>query len=102
MRNELSPGIGSSERPRHELKDRLRLMENESKHLAAELKDGQGRDATYPVFQRINSIRRDAVEDAQRVYLQQPVRDKIESARGPLEKLAGYYGVKLDHQLEMR
>jgi hypothetical protein len=36
------------------------------------------------------------------MYLQQPVRDKIESARGPLEKLAGYYGVKLDHQLEMR
>jgi hypothetical protein len=102
LRNEPSPGIGSSERPRHELKDRLRLMENESKHLAAELKDGQGRDATYPVFQRINSIRRDAVEDAQRMYLQQPVRDKIESARGPLEKLAGYYGVKLDHQLEMR
>jgi hypothetical protein len=102
LRNEPSTGIGPGERSGHELRDRLRLMENESKHLAAELKDGQGRDATYPVFQRINGLRRDAVEDAQRMYLQQPVRDKIESARGPLEKLAGYYGVKLDHQLEMR
>ena len=102
LRKAPPPGIGGGMRSRHELRDRLRLMENESKHLAAELKDGQGRDATYPVFQRINSIRRDAVDDAQRMYLQQPVLDKIESAREPLEKLAGYYGVKLDHQLEVR
>ena len=102
LRSEPPPGIGSGARTRHELRDRLRLMENESKHLAAELTDGQGRDATYPVFQRINEIRRAAVDNAQRMYLQQPVLDKIESARGPLEKLAGYYGVKLDHQLEMR
>ena len=102
LRSEPPPGIGSGARTRHELRDRLRLMENESKHLAAELMDGQGRDATYPVFRRINAIRRDAVEEAQRMFLQQPVRDKIESASGPLEKLAGYYGVKLDRQLEMR
>ena len=94
------PGGGS--RPRHELVDRLRLMESESKHLARVLEDGRGRDETLPVFERINEIRRHAVQQAQRMFLQQPVIDQIESARGPLEELAGLYGVELSRRLQVR
>ncbi len=94
------PGGGS--RSRHRLRDRLRLMESESKQLTQQLGDGRSRDETFPIFERINLIRRDAVEQAQRMFLQQPVIEKIDAARGPLEELAGYYGVELDRQLEIR
>ena len=80
------PGGGSSAQ-RYRLKDRLRLMESESKHLASALGDGEGRDETYPVFQRIDEIRRDAVEDAERMFLQQPVLEKIQAARPVMEEL---------------
>lgn len=104
LRNQPSSSIvpGGGSRPRHKLLDRLRLMESESKHLAGVLEEGQGRDETLPVFERINQIRRDAVEQAQRMFLQQPVIEKIESARGPLEELAGYYGVELNRRLQIR
>ena len=96
----IAPGGGS--RARNKLLDRLRLMESESKHLARVLEEGQGRDETLPVFERINEIRRFAVEQAQRMFLQKPVIDKIESARGSLEVLAGLYGVELNRTLEIR
>lgn len=86
----------------HSLRDRLRLMESESKHLARQLRDGEGRDETYPVFRRIDEIRRSAVDPAERMFLQQPVLEKIQVARPAMEELAGYYGVELKHQLETR
>ncbi len=94
------PGAGS--RSRHRLPDRLRLMESESKQLALQLGEGRSRDETFPIFERINLIRRDAVEDARRMFLQQPVIEKIEAARGPLEELASFYGVELDRRLPTR
>ena len=94
------PGGGS--RSRHRLRDRLRLMESESKQLALQLGEGRSRDETFPIFERINLIRRDAVEQARRMFLQQPVVEKIDAARGPLEELAGFYGVELDRRLQTR
>jgi hypothetical protein len=96
----LAPGTGS--RSIHRLRDRLRLMESESKQLAQQLGEGRGRDETLPIFERINLIRRDAVEQAQRMFLQKPVMDQIESARGSLKELAGLYGVEFDRQLQIR
>ena len=77
-------------------------MESESRHLADELARGASRDETLPTFERVNTIRRDAVQQAQRVFLQQPVKDRIIAARDPLEELAGYYGIEIDRQLRMR
>jgi hypothetical protein len=101
LRNEPSASIvpGGGSRQRHRIRDRLRLMENESKYLASQLKDGIGRDETLPVFERIDEIRRDVVQDARRIFLQKPVLDKIDAARGPLEELAGLYGVELRQQM---
>ncbi len=92
------PGGGS--RQKHRVRDRLRLMETESKYLASQLRDGRGRDETLPVFKRINEIRRDTADDARRMFLQEPVLAKIDAAREPLEELAGFYGVKLEGQLQ--
>ncbi len=94
------PGGGS--RSRHRLRDRLRLMESESKQLALQLGEGRSRDETFPIFERIDLIRRDAVEQARRMFLQQPVAEKIDAARGPLEELSGFYGVELDRRLQTR
>ncbi len=77
-------------------------MESESKQLALQLGEGRSRDETFPIFERINLIRRDAVEQAQRMFLQKPVIEKIEAARGPLEELASFYGVELDRRLQTR
>ena len=98
--NTLAPGTGS--RSLHRLRDRLRLMESESNQLAQQLGEGRGRDETFPIFERINLIRRDAVEQAQRMFIQKPVMEQIEAARGPLKELAGLYGVELDRQLRIR
>ena len=48
----LARGTGS--RSIHRLRDRLRLMESESKQLAQQLGEGRGRDETLPIFERIN------------------------------------------------
>ena len=96
----LAPGSGS--RSIHRLRDRLRLMESEPKQLAQQLGEGRSRDETFPIFERINLIRRDAVEQAQRMFIQKPVMEQIEAARGPLKELAGFYGVELDRQLQTR
>jgi hypothetical protein len=106
LRQQPPPGTGiapgGGQRATHQLRDRLRLMESESRHLADELARGASRDETLPTFERVNTIRRDAVHQAQRVFLQQPVKDRIIAARDPLEELAGYYGIEIDRQLRMR
>jgi len=96
----MAPGTGS--RSLNRLRDRLRLMESESKQLAQQLGEGRSRDETFPIFERINLIRRDAAEQGQRMFIQKPVMEQIESARGPLADLAGLYGVELDRQLQTR
>jgi hypothetical protein len=96
----IAPGGGSQ--ARYRLRDRLRLMESESRHLRDELARGASRDETFPTFERINEIRRDAVVQGERMFLAEPVKQKIIAAREPLHELAGYYGVKVDRQLRMR
>jgi hypothetical protein len=88
------PGIASGQaRSTHRLLDTLRLIRNESKHLASRLNEGAGRDETLPVFRRIGQLRLQAAEDARRLMLLQPVLDRIEAARSVLEKLEPYYAV---------
>ncbi len=38
------------------LTDRLRLLKNESRHLANELKAGSGREETRPVYERVGEV----------------------------------------------
>jgi len=88
------PGVVSGQaRSTHRLRDSLRVIANEARHLATRLHEGAGRDETLPVFQRIGELRLRAAEDARRIDLLQPVRDRIEAARSVLEKLEPYYAV---------
>jgi glutamine synthetase type III len=94
VRKSSNPSIASGQaRSTHRLLDTLRLIRNESKHLANRLDEGAGRDETLPVFRRIGRLRLEAAEDARRINLLQPVQDRIEAARTVLEKLEPYYAV---------
>jgi hypothetical protein len=86
------PTGGSGQvRAYNRLLDRLRLIEAESRHLAASLGGGAGRDETEPVFERLDLLRRDAAEEARRLFMTKPLMDRIETARGVLEELRPYY-----------
>jgi len=76
------------------LKDRVRLARSESRHLASELKAGKGHDATFPVYERLMELVRDARENARRVYLEEPTLDKIAATEDVLRRLAPYYDPK--------
>jgi hypothetical protein len=92
VRKASDPSIASGQaRATHRLSDTLRLIRNESKHLAARLAEGAGRDETFPVFRRIGQLRLQAAEDARRIMLVQPVLERIDAARSVLEKLEPYY-----------
>ena len=82
-------------RSRYELKQSIRLLDSEARHLAKQLADGKGRDETYPVFRRLEEIRREAGVHARRTMLTQPTLEKIAAARSHLEGLAPYYGAEL-------
>ncbi len=74
--------------------DRVRLIRSESKHLAAALKDGKGYDQTHPVWQRLMSLVRDAREEGRKLFLAEPIMDKIAATGDQLRQLAPYYDPK--------
>ena len=92
LRRQPDPGLSTMQsRARHQLRDELRLIENETKHLARRLKDGAGLDETLPVYQRLGQLIRRARENANKQYIQESVRKRIEAARGFWEQLTSYY-----------
>jgi hypothetical protein len=71
--------------------DKLRLIESESKQLSSELAAGRGHDETLPMFERMQSLIRDAREEARSLMILQPVQQKIDAARAALGVLEPYY-----------
>ena len=72
--------------------DRLRLIERETRSLHDELSNGEGKDSTFPIFRRIDEVRRVVAADARRMFLPQETIDQIQAARAVLEELRSYYG----------
>ena len=73
------------------LKDRVRVMRSESRHLANELKKGKGHDETVHAFERLMQLVRDARELANSLFLEEPTIAKIKAARKSLDEIARYY-----------
>ena len=91
-RKQPPPTAGSLQtRSHYRLLDDLRLIRNETKHLANELKAGQSRDETFPVYRRVQGLRRTAAENARRLFIHEPVLAKIDAARDVLRRLRPYY-----------
>ncbi len=85
-----SPGTGQRQ-AQTRLLDNLRRIENETRKLAIELESGKDREATFPVYQRLMMLVRDAREEARRQMLQQSSLDKITVARDALNQLGPFY-----------
>ena len=76
---------------RHRLIDHLRMLQNETRFLAAELEAGQGFAETLPIAQRIDRLVDRAVVDGRRLFLPAPVQQKIDRANELMEELRPFY-----------
>ena len=87
--------IGSGQaRAYLELKQQLRRIRQEAKHLAGSLAKGEGHDETLPIYRNLMAEVRAAQENARRVYSTNPVIDKANVARAALDELSSYYTVE--------
>lgn len=87
-----SPNRGSMQsRKFHNFSDTLRLIESESRHLAAELESGQGLEETWPAYRHLQLLVRDARELSQHLFIEKPIQDQIVAGRTKLDALAAYY-----------
>ena len=75
----------------HRLLDHLRVLQNETRFLSAELEAGQGFDETLPVAQRIDRLVDRAVVDARRLDMPEPVQQRLDKADDLLEQLRSFY-----------
>ena len=95
MRKVPPPTAGSGQsRAWHRAIDRVRLIQSESRRLATRLADGKGHDETFPVWERLMMLVRDAREEGRRLFIAEPVMDKIAGVRDQLRQLAPYYDPK--------
>ncbi|UCE85394.1 MAG: hypothetical protein JSU66_13780 [Deltaproteobacteria bacterium] len=93
FRREGPPGREQMQsRAHHQMRDDLRMIRNETAFLARELEAGKGRDETTPAFRRIGMLVRDAQRLAPRLFIQEPVQQKIDVARTYWDQLQPYYG----------
>lgn len=82
---------GSQRRAQYAAREDLRLLSNTTKHLALELEKGEGREATLPIYRRVQTLRRDAEEDGRKAMIQAPTMERISIAKEILARLAPYY-----------
>lgn len=85
-------GSGDSEddfRVRH----KLQRLEEESQGLAGALAAGKGRNATIPRLEDIGELARDLRVLVVRMYVMQPLLQKLEAARSIWVAMLPYYGI---------
>jgi len=79
----------------------LRSMESEARRLKLEVEAGKGRDDTLNIFKRIDELRRDADEEARRLFLPKATIDSIQASRATLEELRLYYTGTVDDRPDL-
>ena len=83
--------IGAARKAQYTAREDVREMNNIARRLAAQLKDGKGRDETEGAYQRLQLKRRDAEEAGRRLDLSQEALEKIAPVQDLLRQLAPYY-----------
>jgi hypothetical protein len=74
--------------------DKLRMLEEESKHLHAQLEAGKGREETLHSYERIKELSRDARENETWALLPPSFTASADSAFASLKGLDAYYGAR--------
>lgn len=94
VRKQGRPNIGAMQsRAWLRFTDDLRLIESEAKELSSALGEGRGHDETLPIYARMQTLIRDAREEARSLMVTQPVQAKIDAAREALQVLEPFYDV---------
>ena len=84
--------IGAPQRrAQYAAREDLRLLQNTAQHLAQALEVGEGREETFPVYRRLQALRRDAEEDGRKAMIQTSTMEKIAVAEEILARLGPYY-----------
>ena len=78
----------------YRLKQLMRRVRTEGRHLAAALKDGKGHDETLPVYEHLMELVRDARVEVQRQFTSEQLLDKAAAAGDALRRLEPYYDAK--------
>jgi len=76
---------------RYRLEEKLQLLDGETQALWSHLQNGQGLDATLPLYDRIGSLARDAREEARKQSVAKPVQDRVDHAEATWARLTPYY-----------
>jgi len=91
LRRTTTDDRGRAPHSRHLLLDQLRVLERETRFLAAELEAGQGFAETLPIARRIDRIVDRAARNGRRLLIPAPVQGRIDKANELLEQLRPFY-----------
>jgi len=82
---------GPARRAQFQAREDLRLLQYTTRQLASSLAKGEGRDETAPIFQRIETLRRDAEENGRKAMIAEATLAKIAKAKDLLLQISPYY-----------
>ena len=75
----------------YDLRESLRLLDNTTGHLLSELQKGAGREETLAVFNRVESLRKDAEETGRKSMIESSVMDALVKAGSIHNQMRPYY-----------
>ncbi len=83
--------VGGQRRAQYAAREDLRLLQSQTRRLAALLDQGEAKDETFSVFRRIEQIRRSAEDNGARAMISEAIMEKIGAARKILSELEPFY-----------
>jgi len=89
---ELPAAFGSGDAA-FEFRDKVRLISDEARHIAAVLEKGETRAQTRPSFQRIKELFDDAEEEGRLQFEDEQILSHFDHVRAEVRKLDAFYGV---------
>lgn len=82
---------GTARRAQGSALEDVRLLESSCKRLSTQLKGGAGHDQTWPIFKRMQTLRRDLEQNAGKAMISETTMSKIVPARDLMGELEPYY-----------
>ncbi len=76
------------------LKQTLRRLKSEASHFANALEGGMGRDESYPIYENLAILLRNAQEDARKMFVQDELLEYGTTAEDRMRQIAPYYETK--------
>jgi hypothetical protein len=86
------PGLGSMQsQAYYRLKQWVRLLQLEARHLAESVEKGEGREQTVPIYENLMQLARSARDDAGKAFVAHDVGDRAAAVRAVLNRLGPFY-----------